>query len=283
MNSIAGLSYNVNWNYHEIRPIESIAKYVDCIWVVNHTNASHLLTHHVVPDNSVELIFTESEFTRLNPDSQKSRVLKSHLSGLKTAHQIVQTSASPVVGVRFKPNGLYPFLKSDLGSTIDECISIESCFPSDIKLLEENVFETKSLQGRIELINAYFQQLLLKTNCKEDELFDLILQEINQNNGIISIANIARKFKTSVKSIERKFHVRLGIGPKKYARTLRLICALKKSTQRSENLTSIAYEFGFYDQAHFTKETRSMTGLSPKEFQNREHGIQATTFDPLAF
>jgi len=32
------------------------------------------------------------------------------------------------------------------------------------------------------------------------------------------------------------------------------------------NLTSLAYENGYYDQAHFIKDFKEFTGISPKSF-----------------
>ena len=36
--------------------------------------------------------------------------------------------------------------------------------------------------------------------------------------------------------------------------------------QKSENLTDIAYESEYFDQAHFIKDFREFTGINPKEF-----------------
>ena len=55
--------------------------------------------------------------------------------------------------------------------------------------------------------------------------------------------------------------------PKQLARVARLQAALKMIQQKKFNsLTEIAYENGYFDQAHFIKDFREFTGISPKSF-----------------
>jgi AraC-like DNA-binding protein len=45
--------------------------------------------------------------------------------------------------------------------------------------------------------------------------------------------------------------------------------------KRFANLTSLAYENGYYDQAHFIKDFNEFTGVSPKEFYARHLQMSA--------
>jgi transcriptional regulator GlxA family with amidase domain len=69
------------------------------------------------------------------------------------------------------------------------------------------------------------------------------------------------------RQLERKFSSAIGLSPKQLSKVIRLQTTLKALYQeKSSTLTSVAYENGYYDQAHFIKDFREFTGVSPKEF-----------------
>jgi YesN/AraC family two-component response regulator len=50
-------------------------------------------------------------------------------------------------------------------------------------------------------------------------------------------------------------------------KVIRLQTALKMLlNKKADKLTSIAYQSDYFDQAHFIKEFKKFTGISPKEF-----------------
>lgn len=63
-----------------------------------------------------------------------------------------------------------------------------------------------------------------------------------------------------------------GVSPKQLGKLIRLQTALKMLlNQQSENLTDIAYNSEYFDQAHFIKDFREFTGINPKEFITHEN------------
>ena len=54
---------------------------------------------------------------------------------------------------------------------------------------------------------------------------------------------------------------------KQLTKIIRLQAALKMMQQKQfATLTALAYESGYYDQAHFIKDFKEFAGTSPKEF-----------------
>lgn len=267
----------MNWNYQEIQPIHPLNQYIECVWTENFSDINpSSLPHHIVPDNSIELIFTDSIIIRSSPFIQENRKMKSHLTGLKSKYQKVIVERSPLIGVRFKPNGLYPFSKLDLKETIDTFLSPEICFGKEIGILEAQLFEAINFQKRVQLIEQFFLKSLQKIELTPDPTFDHIVQLIHHSKGRISIADLSKTFHISIKSIERKFLAKLGMTPKKYSRTIRLTNSLKDIGKlRAKQLTQISHEYDFYDQSHFIKEIKSCTGLSPSQYSQLDKGIQA--------
>ena len=67
--------------------------------------------------------------------------------------------------------------------------------------------------------------------------------------------------------MERKFISVVGMSPKQLSRIVRMQSTLKMLEQKNfASLTSLAHENGYYDQAHFIKDFKEFTGMSPKLF-----------------
>lgn len=65
----------------------------------------------------------------------------------------------------------------------------------------------------------------------------------------------------------RKFSSAIGISPKQLSKIIRIQATLKTLlTKEITSLTDLAYENEYFDQAHFIKDFKEFTGLTPKEF-----------------
>ena len=71
----------------------------------------------------------------------------------------------------------------------------------------------------------------------------------------------------SIKQLERIFPAFVGLRPKQYLRIARFQKILQlRNSEHFENYTSLAYDCGYYDQAHFIHDFELITDLSPREF-----------------
>lgn len=71
----------------------------------------------------------------------------------------------------------------------------------------------------------------------------------------------------SPKQLERLCRRTLGIGPQRLIQRLRLEHAVQLITSTHEPLGQISAECGFYDQSSFTKQFRSVLGLTPGAYR----------------
>ena len=67
----------------------------------------------------------------------------------------------------------------------------------------------------------------------------------------------------SVRYIQKLFLNYVGISPNSFYSVQRFNKSLELVRSAEMSLTNIAYECGYYDQAHFIREFRSYTGLTP--------------------
>lgn len=265
----------VDWSIVEYKPSGRLGRYIECVWCDNYPNDRGTNVHHVVPDDSVELIFTDTEIHRSKEGEVNFSSRKSQLVGLKTQYQMVKTSHSPAIGVRLKPDGVATFLKEPVKNTIDKVLPLSTVFCEDINELENKVLNARDFPRRVMLIEDYFNKQLVKCPSVENKQWDAMFSELGLHGDSYSVSHFANAFHLSVKSLERKFIKNLGVTPKRYLKTRRIARVLHAIATNNGSLTRLAHDYGFYDQAHLIREVKSTTGMTPKDYRSLDKGIQS--------
>ena len=77
--------------------------------------------------------------------------------------------------------------------------------------------------------------------------------------------SVAKRLGVTARHLRRAFTESVGIGPKEFARTVRLQRAVR-SAATSNDWGRIAADAGYYDQAHLIADFRELVGLTPGAF-----------------
>lgn len=80
-----------------------------------------------------------------------------------------------------------------------------------------------------------------------------------------SLSGLAKSLGVSERQLRRRFTRSTGIAPASYRRIVRMRDAVAKAHATGSSWAGIAYESGFSDQSHLTRELRSLTGMSPNK------------------
>ncbi|WP_280152227.1 helix-turn-helix domain-containing protein [Piscinibacter sp. XHJ-5] len=84
----------------------------------------------------------------------------------------------------------------------------------------------------------------------------------------MSVGDVARHFRLSERSVQRRFVAEFGLAPKVFLRLVRIQHALRLLQQRcAAPLADLALACGFSDQAHLTRELRVLAGFTPTALQ----------------
>jgi AraC-like DNA-binding protein len=84
----------------------------------------------------------------------------------------------------------------------------------------------------------------------------------------VRVESVAARLGVTARHLRRAFTESIGIGPKEFARTVRLQRAVRTAAT-SNDWARIAADAGYYDQAHLIAEFRELVGLTPVAFQRR--------------
>jgi AraC-like DNA-binding protein len=92
----------------------------------------------------------------------------------------------------------------------------------------------------------------------------------------VRVTSVAERLGVTARHLRRAFTESVGIGPKEFARTVRLQRALRMTASAaSANWGTIAAAAGYYDQAHLIADFHALVGLTPSAYLERIAGRAA--------
>lgn len=101
-----------------------------------------------------------------------------------------------------------------------------------------------------------------------------MLDRIAETRGTIQVEELAEELNYSTRHINRLFIEALGYGPKSFCRFVRVQCTLSEIRKKpGRNNSAFIQKTSYSDQAHFQREFKSFTGLTPKQYIRLTAGI----------
>jgi AraC-like DNA-binding protein len=258
-------------NYQTFLPQTDLDSLVKCYWTLEVPAESNAERQRIIPDGCIEMAF-------ILGDDIKRYISKDKFILQPRAMVIGQTTEPFYIepagyvntfAVRFYPYGFANFVTTPIKSLANKETPIKLLFGEIAsKELEQKVIQAKGTKERIQIIEKF---LLAKLNNKTtiDNIVRTTIDAIMSTNGSKAINAILKEDLTKRRQLERNFLKQIGISPKQFGKIIRLQTALKMIlNRRSDNLTQIAYDSEYYDQAHFIKDFKEFTGTNPKAFLN---------------
>jgi len=219
----------------------------------------------VFPDGCMELIFHAGQpFSKLVGEvavEQSSAILVGQL----TRALFLQPSKKiSVIGIRFRPYGLAAFTNIPAYEITGAELTTRQIWCREGIDLEERV-KLAEIHTAINLIQSF---LLAHLHYKLPGHFDIAgLTEHMNANCEAGVSYFAGHANLSERQFTRRFRDIIGISPKEYLKINRFNHVLKLlETGGNGNFSAIAQQCGYYDQAHFIKDFREYTGITPGSF-----------------
>lgn len=236
-----------------------------------------LMDHHFFPDGNSGMVFHYGSPFKQHPDSfiygQVSKFL-----------HIQSTGKIGMLIVVFQPYGSHLLLGIPAHELSDELIPLSELWKTAARDLEEQVISAPDNGKRIEILESFLSK---KSGlCLEaDPIITQSLSMIYADHGLSPIHELNKTLQVSERQLERKFKAHIGVSPKNFSNIIRLQFFLKlfRTTSSEKNLTEIAYESGYYDQAHLIREFRKNVGLSPGQyiFKTNRLAVNLVQLPPL--
>lgn len=163
----------------------------------------------------------------------------------------------------FKPGAAAAFFRESLDALAENSVDLRELWRRDTADLREQIAEAADDVQRVQLIERRLLRQLRSTAV--DPLCAAAITRIENTGGAIRMAELARQIGLSQSALERRFRRHVGTTPRQYASIVRWR-RVERLHRSGLDLTAIAHEAGYFDQAHFIHDFRAMAGCAPAAF-----------------
>ena len=177
------------------------------------------------------------------------------------------------VSITFTSRGVNKLLGVHLNELTNCIIDLKSFWKEQSDPLMHQIIHSTNDQEIIRILNNFFLSKLNENNRVDQKEIHWILRILEGKPGKATVEDMASYFDLSYKSLYRKFHAHLGLCPKTYMKILRFNRACRMLNNDPEvNWSELVYRCGYYDQAHFINEFKTLMKESPYHFLSMTKG-----------
>lgn len=255
-------------NYQTYRPGKSLSTLVKCYWTLQNPKEKQLQKQTIVPDGCMEMIFHQGDvYNQYTEDGSFITQPRCFVIGQLTRPlEIEPTGKTDIFAVRFHPEGFMPLTSIPLKELENTAAPLARMFGKDAQDIEQKILDSPLISEKIEHIETF---LLKRLTDKQtiDRVIALTVDAILTGNGRLSVEDLSSQININRRQLERRFSATIGLSPKQLSKIIRFQATLKTLLSRNfTSLTVLAHEGEYYDQAHFIKDFKEFTGLTPREF-----------------
>jgi AraC-like DNA-binding protein len=171
-----------------------------------------------------------------------------------------------VLGVRFRPGGFHPFLRSRVSALTGRTIPIAQVFGPGAAAMVNGVREATGDADMVLVMDRFLCSVVPDREPAAEEV-GWMVDRVAADPAVTRVAVLAREFGLTARTLQRLFAEYVGIGPKWVVQRYRIYEAIKQAAEGADtNWVQLAAELGYSDQAHFIRDFTAMVGTSPARY-----------------
>ena len=255
--------------FHQYKPCIALSAYVKCYWKLEH-NYIPDIPECILPDGCIEMIFHYEDKYRSTINGHLADQPDNIVVGQITqAIHLQPTGKTGILAIRFYPWGLYALTGIPADELTDRFAEAEIVLGRELRGVNQRIRECKAAE-RLNIVEHFLLSLLRKQKRSVAEQVTRIaplLGQLKKAGGNTPVAEMANSANLSLRQFNRTINKITGISPKQLSRITRLQGFLQKYQPSSgQTLTHVLYDCGYYDQAHFIREFKDISGKNPSQF-----------------
>ncbi len=171
-------------------------------------------------------------------------------------------------GMRFRPGGIGAFTGRDASRLTDQVVLAADVLGPGADQLKSDVLAVVDDADRAAAADAFLVERMPQHDRHYEELLAVIA--VLADRRLVSVEALSRATGTSPRTLQRLFRRYVGIGPKWVLQRFRLQDAVARIDAGDvADLSTLAVELGWYDQAHFSRDFTDVVGVSPGLYLRR--------------
>jgi AraC-like DNA-binding protein len=217
--------------YRELAPPRELRDVVACLWVRVHGTGDDV---RVVPDACSDVVWQQGEGTTVvGPDT--------------SAKLVAGAPGAVLIGMRFHPGAG----GGALGVPLDAL--------RDLRVDAAEIDRAFDFAGDLAPADVIAGFLAAVAGREPDQLVAEAARRLTAED----VRTVARELFISDRQLRRRFQTAVGYGPKTLARVLRFRRFVDAIDDGRADLAALAFDIGYADQAHLTREATRLAGIPP--------------------
>jgi AraC-like DNA-binding protein len=230
---------------------------------------------YILPKGEIELIFSFGDTINFQrPGADVGRTPHCFINGISNTPVRLQAPHNQCFfGVVLQPAAVKKLLSVPSGNFLNAITDLELIDKNFTALWHELAF-CQGFEERVRLMQQWVLRRLSAIHQQEIALS----QFLSSTDEVNTVAELASNFCYSTRHLHRKVQELFGMSSEVLLRFKRYQQALHHMHHSTETLTRIAYSCGYYDQAHFNREFKEYTGLTPGAYRQQQSHLPGHLF-----
>jgi AraC-like DNA-binding protein len=253
------------------RPAPPLSSFIDQFWYVRGYEPDRK-RQSALPTGSVDLTFNLASDELRVFASASDRVGMSFdgavVHGAQSRYFVLDARCDVhVIGVHFLPGGGAALLGVSAQELTDRHMAFSDIWGARAPTLREQLLEAPTPAAKFALLEREFAARLRPQPLVHPAI-SFALRGMRTAPTELRIARIQAATGYSARRFTTLFTDAVGLTPKLYSRINRLRGVVERVAQGGEVAwAELASEYGYYDQAHLTRDFREFSGVTPGAYQ----------------
>lgn len=169
--------------------------------------------------------------------------------------------------IQLSPYGLYQITRQDQAAFADKRLLLKDVDCELFHSLQCAFLESANVAELVDTCDGILYRRMEREIVSEALL--LAAHGIEKRHGHIQVREAARQAGYSERHLNRLFLAQIGTTIKSYARLVRFNYVLKHMQKSPVLFAALSQQAGYFDQAHFDKDFKGISGLTPQAYLRR--------------
>jgi AraC-like DNA-binding protein len=228
----------------------------------------------MIPSGCMHIVFRFSDqpirIFKSIEDFQGHVFHRGAVAGMRSAYYVKDIARSAcTVGASLRPGACEALFGIAADEIAGRHVAVEDLWGNEAGYLAERLHETSGLEQRLEVLELSLAKRLPCVSA----IHPAIAHALSRFSATTDIGKIVEESGYSHRHFIQLFRQTVGISPRIYTRLLRFQQTLRHGFDKTRGRwIDVALEAGYADQAHFNREFRELTGISPTEYLRNRSG-----------
>jgi AraC-like DNA-binding protein len=171
-----------------------------------------------------------------------------------------------IFGTTFRPAGFRALFGRPVAELTDRVVEGSAVFGAAAGELAARIHDARDVNERIGIAEGFVRGRLPGAVPAAVRTVNGLVDAILADRAILKVDDIVERHGIGKRNLQKLFREYVGVTPKWVIRRYRLHEAVVRLDMAATNLSTLAYELGYADQAHFERDFKAAVGRPPGSY-----------------